>query len=345
MKSRTLVSLFVVTLIAGCSKPSGAAEDPAAPVAKVDGKAITNAELAAETKAQVAAAESRHAEEIWGIRSQALEAMIDRRLLEAQAKKEGITVDALLEREVTGKVPPPAEAELQAIYDRAKASGRPLPPFPQVKGEIEGFVRNQAAQNLRQAYVAKLRAASAVEVLLPPALPPKLDVKAEGPSRGAEKAPVTIVEFSDYECEFCGRAEATVRTLLEKYPGKVRLVYRNYPLSIHPHAAKAAEAALCAGEQGRYWEMHALLFANQKALEPADLKKYARTVPLDPEAFDRCLDSGRMAAALETDRKAGESLGLNSTPSFFVNGRLVAGAQPPEKFGALIDWELAAAKR
>jgi protein-disulfide isomerase len=170
-------------------------------------------------------------------------------------------------------------------------------------------------------------------------------VKAEGPSKGDPKAPVTLVEFSDYECPYCATAQPTIKRVLEQYPGKVRLVFQNFPLSIHPSAPKAAEAALCAGEQGRYWEMHDRLFANQKALGTDSLKAHARALALDPLAFDKCLDSGRMAPVVEANRKLAESAGVNSTPFFLVNGRPLSGAQSFERFRELVDWELAAAKR
>lgn len=352
MRKLTTTTLLAAALLAGCGKPSGAAgaepgqaagtpQNPAAPVAKVNGQVITEGELAAEAKPSLAAVETRYAEEVHGVRSRMLDALIEKRLLEAQAKKEGISIEALLEREVTSKVPEPAEAHLQAIYDQTKAGGRVLPPFPEVKAEIASFVKSQSAQGLRQAYVAKLRTGSSVEILMPPLLLPKVEVKAEGPSKGDPKAPVTIVEFSDYECSYCAGAEATVKRVLEQYPGKVRLVFQSFPLSIHANAVKASEAALCAGEQGRYWEMHEKLFASQNALGMDSLKAYARALALDPIAFDRCLASGRMAAVVASNKKLGESAGVNSTPSFFVNGRPLSGSQPFERFRELIDWELA----
>ena len=346
MRRLTSVSFLVGALLAGCSKSSGAAaQNPASPVAKVDGQVITDSELMAEAKGPLAAADARYAEEVHGVKARALDALIETRLLEARAKKEGITVDTLIQREITSKVPEPAEPTLMSIYEQAKAGGRPLPPFPEVKAEIAGFVRSQTSQELRQAYVARLKAESSVEVLLPPLLLPKVEVKAEGPSKGDPKAPVTLVEFSDYECPYCATAQPTLKRVLEQYPGKVRLVFQNFPLSIHPSAPKAAEAALCAGEQGRYWEMHDRLFANQKALGTDSLKAHARALALDPLAFDKCLDSGRMAPVVEANRKLAESAGVNSTPFFLVNGRPLSGAQSFERFRELVDWELAAAKR
>lgn len=352
---RTLAGLsLLVVALAGCSESSGAGKDAAAPaaprspketVARVDGAPVTEAELAAEAAPSLAAAEAKFAEEVHAQRARALDRLVEKRLLAARARKEGITVEALLDREVTRKVPEPDDATLQSVYDHTKATGQAVPPFPQVKAEIAAFVKGQSAQAARQALVTRLRAEAKVESLLPPLLLPKVPFTPDGPSRGDAKAPVTLVEFSDYECEFCVRAEGVVRRVLDEYAGKVRLVHQAFPLSIHPHAPKAAEAAFCAGEQGRYWEMHDGLLAAQGALAIDDLKARARVLGLDVPRFDACLDSGRMAASVESSRKLGEGLGVSSTPAFFVNGRPLTGAQPFERFQELVDHELAASKR
>jgi protein-disulfide isomerase len=171
-------------------------------------------------------------------------------------------------------------------------------------------------------------------------------VTATGPSKGPENAPITIVEFSDFQCPYCARAEPTVKDLmeLEKYKGKIRLVYRDYPLEFHKLAPKASEAAHCAGDQGKYWEMHGRLFAATPKLEVTDLKAYARELALDAGRFDKCLDSGEKAKVVADHFKAGADAGVRGTPAFFINGRLISGAQPLEAFKTIIDAELAAIK-
>ncbi len=343
--------ILAAALLAGCARSGGVqdtpalapAKDPKAIVARVDGAPVTEAELAAEAAASLASAEAKFAEEVHTQRARALDRLVEKRLLESRARKEGISVEALLDREVTRKVQEPDDATLQSVYDHTKATGQAVPPFPQVKAEIAAFVKGQSAQAARQELVARLRAEAKVESLLPPLLLPKVTFTADGPSRGDAKAPVTIVEFSDYECEFCVRAEGAVRRVLDVYAGKVRLVHQAFPLSIHARAPKAAEAAFCAGEQGRYWEMHDGLLAAQGALGIDDLKARARVLGLDVPRFDACLDSGRMAASVESSRKLGEGLGVASTPAFFINGRPLTGAQPFERFQELVDHELAAA--
>lgn len=170
----------------------------------------------------------------------------------------------------------------------------------------------------------------------------RLDVSVDDdPSIGPEDAPVTIVEFSDYQCPFCARAEPTIEQVLKEYEGKVRLVYRDFPLSFHQNAQKAAEATECADEQGKFWEYHDKLFENQDALDVNNLKQYAKDLGLDSSKFDNCLDSGKYTEEVQKDLADGQSLGVSGTPAFFINGRLVSGAQPFSAFKQVIDGELA----
>jgi protein-disulfide isomerase len=189
-----------------------------------------------------------------------------------------------------------------------------------------------------QKVVADLQKQANLKLDLPQ---PRIQVAAEGPTRGPKDAPVTIVEFSDFECPYCGSAFETVEQVMNAYAGKVRLVYRQFPLSFHPHAAKAAEASLCAAEQGKFWEYHDVLFKNQKKLEPTDLKAHATEVGIDAQKFGQCLDSGDKKAAVDADQKAGLAAGVGGTPAFFINGIFLNGAQPIDEFKKVIDGELA----
>ncbi|MDP3990126.1 MAG: thioredoxin domain-containing protein [archaeon] len=172
---------------------------------------------------------------------------------------------------------------------------------------------------------------------------PSVDVKGlvdnDDAVRGDPKAPVTIVEFSDYECPFCGRFYSeTLGQIESKYidTGKVKLVYKDFPLSFHPQAQKAAEAAECAGEQGKYYEMHDLLFEQGVQGGVAGFKQYARQLGLNTARFDTCLDSGEMASEVQADMIAGQRAGIQGTPGFIINGQLVSGAQPFAVFDAAI---------
>ena len=337
MPHRLLLGLLMA--LAACTSPRTPAKpasaeplDPKTPVARLNGEVITAGELEEAVKKDVRRVEAEHQEKLYQTRRQGLESLIARRLVEARAKAQGTTADELLKKETQ-----PTDAEITATYDAAKGRGQQLPPLDAIREQVVQFIRQQKGR----AFYQKLYAEAKAEVLLPPFRPARLEVAAQGPSKGPDKAPVTIVEFSDFECPFCGRAEGTVTQVLGAYGDKVRLVYRDFPLPMHPHAEKAAEAAHCAGDQGKYWEMHGRLFANQQSLDVPALKKHAGELKLDQGKFDKCLDSGAKAKLVEDNRKAGEELGVTGTPAFFVNGMMLSGARPFEDFKSLIDGELA----
>jgi protein-disulfide isomerase len=170
------------------------------------------------------------------------------------------------------------------------------------------------------------------------------DVSVEGrPSQGAADAPVTVVEFTDYQCPYCGAfARDTEDALLEAYDGKVRFVVRHFPITgIHPYAQKAAEAAECAFDQDRFWEYHEVLFAHQDALDEASLRSYAKQVGLGGRTFGQCLSSGEKAAVVASDQADGQRYGVSATPTFFINGQRFVGAKPIDEFKQVIDALLA----
>jgi protein-disulfide isomerase len=330
-----------------CTSPSttqakaAPAADPNAPVAKIGTEAISGKELEEFAKVEMKKLDAQFQEQTYQLKRQALDTMIMKRLVDAKAKAAGKSPDDYVQGEIMARVGPVSDAEVQQVYDAAKAQGRDLPPMAQVKETIVRYIQQQKGQAAAQAYYEKLKADAKVEILLPPYRAPRQQVEAKGPSRGPANAPITIVEFSDFECPYCSRAEETVSEVLRVYGDKVRLVFRDLPLPNHQNAPKAAEAAHCADEQGKYWEMHAKLFANQRALDVPALKGYAKDLKLDQAKFDKCLDSGAKAALVEEGRKAGSEAGVNGTPAFFVNGVLISGAQPFDAFKEVIDAELA----
>jgi protein-disulfide isomerase len=200
------------------------------------------------------------------------------------------------------------------------------------------FQRNAAQARLDAAPIAAQGAGQQ-----PAALPQRVQVSDGGdPAIGPADAPVTIVEFSDFQCPYCKTfRDQTLDALLERYGDQVRFVFRDFPLSqLHPFAQKAAEASECANEQGHYWEMHDLLFANSPNLSEDALKGFAEQLGLDMEQFNECLDSGRYADEVTADLQEGMSYGVTGTPTFFINGIRLVGAQPLANFQAIIDQEL-----
>lgn len=149
----------------------------------------------------------------------------------------------------------------------------------------------------------------------------------DDPWRGTEGAPITIIEFADFQCPYCSQGTSIIDRLFEEYEGQILFVYRDFPIQrIHSDAFKAAEAANCAGEQGQYWEMHNLLFANQSSLDDDSLKQFALNLGLDGQSFNDCLDSNRYENEIRHDFDEGLSYGVGATPTFFVNGHVVLGA-------------------
>ncbi|RMG11103.1 MAG: thioredoxin [Deltaproteobacteria bacterium] len=175
--------------------------------------------------------------------------------------------------------------------------------------------------------------------------PAKVDIEVgKAPVKGPPNAPVTIIEFSDFQCPFCGRVESTLKQLEDKYAGKIRLAFKHQPLPFHQHAFLAAEAAMAAHEQGKFWEYHDKLFQNQRALTRADLERYAKELGLDMDKFRAALDSGKFKSYIQADQALAAKVGANGTPTFFINGRKLVGAQPISSFEAVIDSELKKAK-
>ena len=325
---------------AAASPAAAAKVDPKEPVAKFEGGTITSGELDELVKKDLTKLEGEHQQRLHELRKAGLDALLAKRLVEQKAKAEGLAPEALVKRDVQDKLPQPTDEEMKGLYDQAKAQGQPLPPYEQVKPEIQRYIMNERGQGALRAYYDKLRADAKAEVLLPAWQPPRVAVATDGPAKGPKDAKVTIVEFSDFECPYCVKAEDVVKQVIAKYGDKVRVVYRDFPLPFHKNAQKAAEAAHCAADQGKYWEMHEKLFANAKALEVPALKGYAKELGLDGGKFEKCLDSGDKAKLVSDGKKAGEEVGVTGTPAFFVNGVMISGAQPLEAFSSLIDAEL-----
>ena len=189
--------------------------------------------------------------------------------------------------------------------------------------------------------IAAGKAAPAMPQAAPaaPAVAANIDI-AGAPVKGPKNAPVTIVAFSDFQCPFCSRVVPTLKEIEKQYEGKVKVAWKNQPLPFHNNARPAANAAMAANEQGKFWEMHDKLFANQGALDRQSLEKYGQEIGLDMGKFKAALDSNKFDAQITKDSNEGTALGANGTPTFFINGRQLVGAQPIEQFKTIIDEEL-----
>jgi protein-disulfide isomerase len=310
-------------------------------LAEVNGETITSKELQNRIGAKVSSLE----EQIYALKRAELDALIAQHLLAQEAARRGIPVTALMDAEVTSKVPLVTEKEIDEYYNANKAKMRGDEATTRTR--IRNLLQQQKLNARQEAFLNSLRSNAKIVDRLEPPLAARVDVAIDGaPVRGASYARVTVVEFSDFECPFCKRANGTMASLLEKYSGKIKLVYRDFPLeAIHPLARKAAEAARCAREGGKFWEYHDVLFAESPKLTTDDLKRYAAQVGLDSAKFDACLASGSQSAGVQSDLDEGQRLGITATPVFFINGRSVKGAQSAETFARVIDDELSRSSR
>lgn len=277
--------------------------------------------------------------ELYETRRRVLDLVVGDRLIDREAEVRGIDREALLAEELPARTRAVTDEEIDRIYDQNKGrlGGRTL---EEMRPEIRRILEQQLPDQALREYMRELRdAADDVVVSLDP---PRQRVEPEpgDRSRGPEDAPVTIVEFSDFECPYCQQATATLSELLARYPDQIRFIYKDFPLPNHPHAFKAAEAGHCAHEQGKFWEFHDQLFASQ-ALDVESLKGHADELGLDGEAFAACLDDARHAESVNEDMLTGRSYGASSTPTLFINGRPVFGAMPLDVFDEIVQEELA----
>jgi len=316
--------------------------DPTTKVAEVDGQPVTYGDLQNdhEVGAKLRQAEVKALTDLYDQRRGLLDEMISRRLLEEEAKAKGKTVEQWYQTEYVTSVPEPSDAEAKAFYEEHKAQVPQGQTFDDLKDRIKQAVRQQKLREGMGKVLDDLKSRHHVQVSLQAPDLPRIDVEAKGPSRGPTNAPVTIVEFSDFQCPYCGREYPVIERLMKEYDGKLRLVFRHYPLDFHPFAQKAAEAGACAQDQGKFWELHDKMFTNQGKLAVADLKGYAKSLGMDAPKFDKCLDSGEKKALVDDDLKAGSAAGVNGTPAFFINGIFVNGAQPYEHMKQAVDREL-----
>ena len=326
-----LLLCFLPAAAASAQKADGA--QPKQPVATVGDQTIYEQDLASSIEGQLQPLRTQE----YDIKRKGLDSLIEQKMLENAAKAKGLTVDQLMQQEVDAKVKDPSDDEIEGFY-LAQSSRLNKPLDDALKSQLRLSIKQAKMRQLREDYIKSVRSDSKVVVLLSP---PRVQVASDPKRlRGNAKAPVMIVEFSDYQCPYCHQAEPTVKEVLAKYGDKVSLSYRDFPLSaIHSQAMIAAEASRCAEEQGKFWEYHDQLFVGSK-LEKDSLIEYARNLKLDDKQFDSCLTSEKYKADIEKDEQEGRNAGVNGTPGFFVNGIFINGAKPADAFSQVIDDEL-----
>lgn len=349
-RARLVALLFAVLaaggLFAACSAGAEGEEGGADEVlARVQGDPVTRAEVedaASEDlenveqqleQCRMEAEQQRH-----DVLEEQTRQLVRERLLQAEAESRGLTEAELLDAEVESRIPEVTPEEVDAFYQQNRARlGQASK--EQVTPQIEQYLAQQRRSEVYEEFIGGLEEEHGVAYEIGPY---RLDVNvASEPADGPEDAPVTIVEFSDFECPYCSRLVPTLERVKEEYGDRVRLVFKQFPLrNIHPNAQKAAEASLCAHDQGEFWAMHDAMFDDQQDLGVDALKAKAEEIGLDTATFAECLDSDRYADAVEEDLQEGQRVGVSGTPAMFVNGRMVSGAVPYEQVARVIDEEL-----
>ena len=299
-------------------------------VADINGVKLTLADLEAKYSTALFQAYTNY----YDAERKLVDELITDYVLTQQARRENVSVPELLERHVNSTIgKDPSEEALRVYYEGVDTSES----YEAVRDKIVDAVRQRRIAKAKTAYVQELRKQWNASIRL---IPPRMAIpETTTAARGPADAPVKLVEYADYECPYCQQIQPTVERLEAEFKGKLSFVYKDFPLPMHPNAQKAAEASRCAQAQGKYWEFHDLL-TSSKALDPAALKAHARTLKLDTAAFDKCLDGGEKVAAIKADQAEAQTLGLQGTPSFFINGRYISGTLSYERLRDVVVEEL-----
>jgi protein-disulfide isomerase len=308
------------------------AEELPAVVATVQGQPIAAEDLTNALRGELLRLEIQRYQTL----REKLDDLVTNKIFSLEAAQRGVSVQQFVHDEISAKIQAVTPEQVQAFYEANK--NRIRQPLEKVSEQLTSYLQQQAQEQRRQALLKELQPRYPVTVAL---RAPTVEVATEGePSLGPTNAPVTIVEFSDFQCPYCRQAQGTLKQLMTAYEGKIKLVFRDFPLrNIHPQAQKAAEAAQCAAEQQKFWPYHDKLFAST-SLQMDDLKKFAQELALNMEQFTSCLDSSKSAAGIDADMQAGQQAGVNATPTFFVNGYPLSGAASYERFKELVDTAL-----
>lgn len=331
----TFVASLILVAVPVCRASQGHSKDlPKKVVAVVDGAEITEEDL----KIQPQLAQLRDQE--YKLKMRAVENAITRALVEKAAAAKNLTPEEFFKQEVESKVAEPTEAEIEGFYWGQKERFRE--PLPKARDQVVQALKRAKSQDARQALLQKLRQQATVRILVEPM---RVNVATgKSPRKGPPGAPITIVEFSDYQCPNCKRVQGTLQQVSAKYKDQVSFVFKDFPLnSIHPQAQSAAEAAHCAGEQGKYWEYHDALFA-APTMTADTMLEAAKTVKLNLEAFKACTSAGKYKSVVDNNFAEGQRFGVSGTPAFFINGVLLSGDQPLAAFENAIENELAQLK-
>ncbi len=300
-------------------------------MAVVNGHVISESDLDRSIQGELSGLEERLSQ----LKSAALDFIVSETLIAQEATRLNVTPNELISSQLSDVLI--SDLEVDSAYEANRNQAGLLPEL-EAKEQIRASLLSRKRQEVYAKLIERLKKGAKIEVFLPASrvVTVPIDVQKD-PIRGAENPIVTIVEFSDFECPFCKKATDPLKAILADYPTQVRLVYKNFPLPTHPRAFLASQAALCAHDQGRFWDFHDALFSGMPAFEKEKLKQIAGTLHLNEIEFSSCLDSGRHIGTLKESIQAGKDAAVSGTPTFFVNGRLIRGALGYDDWKSIID--------
>jgi protein-disulfide isomerase len=339
---KSLLVLSVLCIFVACtrgeSKPSylfkpAPQEGLAAKVGDIE---VSQSELMDGIESEVFEHETR----VFDVKFNRLKTILLQKFMDRDPRKKGLSNDDYLNKYVASDVNI-SEKEIDAFIKDQNIPEEHI--NPQVREKIKNYLGVERKKEAVDKWLADQTKKTPVEVYIAKPRRPTFPVEVgNSPSTGAKDAKVTVVEFSDFQCPFCAKGADVLKKIKQKYGNKVKIAFKNFPLPFHNHAEQAAVAGLCANEQSSdlFWKMHDEMFANQDSLDTEGLKKMAKKIGAKGEAFDKCLSENRHLAQAKTDMDDGRKVGVKSTPTFFINGQLINGAQPLEVFTEIIDEEL-----
>ncbi|MBU4483947.1 thioredoxin domain-containing protein [bacterium] len=327
MKKALLLLTLLVTL---CGLLVSCNTSPT--VATVGNKAIYDAELEKKAENQL----SKLRLQIYNTKRTVLDQLIEEKLLQIAAEEAHKTVPQFLQEEVNAKIVPPTEDEIKAFYKEKRGSSKKS--YNELKPQVNSYLTQSKIRKEKSDLISKLKEKYQIDVKMET---PRKKINISGdPFLGPKDAPITLIEFADFECPFCQKIQPTIVKLMETYKDKVKLVFKNFPLNFHKNARKAHLAAACVNEQDKFWEYKHMLFENQKNLKESNLKEYAKNLKIDMKKFSDCFTKEKYSDDIDRDVNAGKDIGVTGTPAFFINGIMISGTRPYEAFVEIIEQEL-----
>lgn len=348
----SLITLAALVSFTACTdsqakppKPNIVTKDAPKPgiVAKIGDAEITEDELIGDARSDLYELKKRE----YDLKMDRLNKLMEEKLIGAKAKEAKMTTEAFLTEKVVGKLTV-SDSEFKAFVKEKKIPEDQLKEHPEYKQRITGYLENQKRQEKVQKYLADLTKKTPVEVYFKKPTMERVQIElGDSPILGKKDAKIQIVEFSDFQCPYCSRGAETMHAVVKKYGSKVSLTFKHYPLPFHERAIPASEMSMCVKKVGgddKFWKFHDITFKNQDKLDQESLMKYAKDSGANEAKVKECFEKGEFKEAVAKDMEYGNKVGVRSTPTFFVNGQMVAGALPVEQFSEMIDEELEAKK-